>query len=367
MTRVVTHITPERRIGLVLAIGLVLSLGTGLEAVAQDATPADIQGIQDRFKAVTGTWSSAIAGHAERLFFFLIVIDLGWLAIKLVLNQADMSQISSQLSRRIIIVGLFLWLIRNGGFADQIIAGFTKLAGELSKSAGGADIGSITPAGTLGLGADTAVRMLGEFSLFNAMTGVFLALGALIVAITFAVIAARLLVAYVETYFVSVIGVFMLAFGGLDATKDLAQKFMLYIIAAGVKLFLMLMIVGVLRAVITDITSGWDFTTNYEVLVMTGVAMVGLVLVNKIPEMVQSIITGTAPGNGGGLMAMGLGVAGMAAGASVAVMAAKSAAAAKAAGGAAGNGALASPAAQAVAASLQGAKTAGRAGESGGG
>jgi|GEM_PF-3674586 len=331
-------------------------------------TPGDtnFQGIQDRFENITNTWMNEIRKFALQLFYVLMTIDLLWLFIKIVLTGSDMTKVVAELSKRIIIFGLFIWLINNNGFVPQIINSFVQLSQEMISNSGGTSIdASVSPSDVFALGLQTAADISFDVGLFNFGTAIFLLLASAFIVICFAMIAARLLLAFIETYFVTVIGVFMLAFGGLEQSRQLAQKFIFYAISAGVKLFLMLMIVGVATQIIRDITDGFQWTTTFEAYIMMGVAVVSLLLAQKVPEMAQSIINGVSAGNSGGLMSAAMMGAGVVAGGAVAVGAASAGGGAAAAGGAAGGSSTG--AGKALTASMQAGQAIGSTGSGGGG
>jgi len=356
---------------LIVVISCVLFADAALAQTPPPVTAADtnFQGIQDRFRTVTTAWMGAIQAFAIRLFYILMTIDLLWLFIKIVLTGSDMTKVVAELSKRVIIFGLFIFLIQNNGFVPEIIAGFVQLSQEMVSAGGGTPIaGGVQPGDVFALGLRTAGDVSFDVGLFDVGTALFLLLASAFIVICFALIAARLMLAFIETYFVSVIGVFMLAFGGLEQSRQLAQKFIFYAISAGVKLFLMLMIVGVAQQVILDITAGFQWTTTFEAYIMMGVSVVSLILAGKVPEMAQSIINGVSAGNSGGLMGAAMIGAGVVAGGAVAAGAAAGAGGGAAAGGASsGAGGAASPAGKALSASMQAGQALGSSGSGGGG
>lgn len=334
------------------------------------AADTNFQGIQDRFEAATGAWMTAIQAFALRLFYILMTIDLLWLFIKIVLTGSDMTKVVAELSKRVIIFGLFIFLINNNGFVPEIIAGFVQLSQSMVSAGGGTPIaGGVTPADVMAQGLRTAGNVSFDVGLFDVGTALFLLLSSALIVICFALIAARLMLAFIEAYFVSVIGVFMLAFGGLEQSRQLAQKFIFYAISAGVKLFLMLMVVGIAQQIILDVSAGFTWSSTFEVYIIIGVSVVSLILANKVPEMAQSIVNGVSAGNSGGLMGAAMVGAGVVAGGAVAVGAAASAggtaAAGSAAGGASGGGG--SQAGKALTASMQAGQGMASIGSGGGG
>jgi type IV secretion system protein TrbL len=139
----------------------------------------------------------------------------------------------------------------------------------------------------------------------------------IIIIICFALIAAAMIMALVESYIVLSAGVLLLGFGGSRWTRDFAVKTVVYAVSVGAKLFMIQLIAGLGAQIIF----GWtellgkpavDPATNLPILgdnglattlIIIGSALVLLVLVRNIPDLIQGLINGTSLGVNTGLIA----------------------------------------------------------------
>ncbi len=128
--------------------------------------------------------------------------------------------------------------------------------------------------------------------------------------VCFALIAAFLVLALVESYIVISAGVIFMGFGGSRFTKDYALKILIYAMSVGAKLFVMQLIVGLGQQIFNQLMQNFQTNTS-DLLVAVGSAIVMLALTKIIPDMIQGLLNGVSAGNGGVLSGM---VAGAAAG-----------------------------------------------------
>src|SRR5262249_3150948 len=98
-------------------------------------------------------------------------------------------------------------------------------------------------------GVARANKILNATSALGLLDGFFASLiagiTAIVVVIAFAVIAAQLLVALVESFIVIGAGILLLGFSGSRWTKFFTERYLSYVASVGVKLFVLYLIMGV--------------------------------------------------------------------------------------------------------------------------
>lgn len=146
--------------------------------------------------------------------------------------------------RKVLAVGFFYALLLNGGtWIRAVIQGFS-VAGT---SASG--ITDLSPTGVFDQGLALANKILNSVEGLGILEGFFpslvAALTALVVVVSFAIIAAQLLVALVESFIVIGAGILFVGFSGARWTKFFTERYLNYVASVGVKLFVLYLIMGV--------------------------------------------------------------------------------------------------------------------------
>lgn len=267
-------------------------------AMGQGVSNNVLDSILNSYQSATSTWQGPIISLASNLFFLLAGIELIWTGIRLALNGADIQVWAGELIQRIMFIGLFLFLLLNAGFANDIVTSFRQAA-NISAGVGAA----ITPSNVFDMGINLATMITQNVTISDIAGSVGLIITGLIMTIAFALMAAFLLLAIVEMYILINAGVILLGFGGSMFTKDIALRFLTYTVSVGAKLFVMQLVIGLGMSLLFTQVQG--FTPNGvsgQALVMLGVAITFLALVWSLPDMVQSIINGVAYGGSGGIV-----------------------------------------------------------------
>lgn len=295
---------------------------TAGDALAQ-VTNNSLDEITTLYQERSAAWQETLRNAALNLFWLLAAIEFTWAAIRLVLRGADLGEWVTEVVNQVLFIGFFLTLLLNSAdYAQAIVDSFRQAANQASAASGGMQ--QITPSNIFDVGLRLATRIVDQVSLFSPGDSAGYVLAALIVLICFALIAAFLILALVESYIVISAGVLLMGFGGSRWTKDYAVKIMAYAVAVGAKLFVLQLLVGLGQALIQS----WEarlVNTTSDIFVIVGSGVVMLAITKVVPDMVQSLVNGTAPSGGGALVgaaaAVGGAVAGVAAGAAGAGMA----------------------------------------------
>lgn len=196
------------------------------------------------YEAISTAWFSALGPIAHRIFWILVAIQLTWSAIWWVLDREDGLGVISSLLRQVVAIGFLYALLLNGGtWVPAIIQSFSQAG------ATAAGITDLSPTGVFDQGLALANRILNSTADLGLLDGFFASLiagiTALVVVIAFAVIAAQLLVALVESFIVIGAGILFLGFAGSRWTKFFTERYLSYVASVGVKLFVLYLIMGV--------------------------------------------------------------------------------------------------------------------------
>src|SRR5437867_4452412 len=195
------------------------------------------------YESITAAWFAALVPIATALFWTLVLIELVWSAIWWVVDREDGLGVIAALLRKVLAVGFFYALLLNGGtWIRAAIQGFS-FAGT---SASG--ITDLSPTGVFDQGLALANKILNSVEGLGILEGFFpslvAAFTALVVVVSFALIAAQLLVALVESFIVIGAGILFVGFSGARWTKFFTERYLSYVASVGVKLFVLYLIMG---------------------------------------------------------------------------------------------------------------------------
>ena len=279
-----------------------------LAAVARDNLLEDIL---DAYRSRVAFWIPAVKRAAFGLFWSLAGIELAWTGVNLALQGADLKEFAAELVRRVLFIGFFLSLLTYGhNWANTIVDSLRLTAASASQAAGASS--GMSPAVIFDIGIKMAINLAQAYSIFDPGGALGLAIAALIITIVFALIAAFMVLAYVEMYIVLTAGMILLGLGGSRWTKDFAVKYLTYAFSVGMKLFILQLLLGIGEGLFTDWTQQFGSDQGQVFLVLGG-SIVMLALVKSVPDLVQSLITGISVGSGVALpAAAGAAVGGMA-------------------------------------------------------
>ena len=296
---------------IILASVAVLVLSTG-SASAAETTSNSLDTIVQRYQQAAQSWESTLKTYAQTLFWLLATIEITLAGIRLVLKGSDFSEWASELVNQILYIGFFAALLQNStgtnSWASVIVQSFRNAANSAVQGSGGASM--MAPSDIFGIGLSMANKVLDQTSIWSPGSSVGLIIFALVLLVCFALIAAFLVLALVESYIVISAGVIFMGFGGSRFTKDYALKILIYAMSVGAKLFVMQLIVGLGQQIFNQLMQNFQTNTS-DLLVAVGSAIVMLALTKIIPDMIQGLLNGVSAGNGGVLSGM---VAGAAAG-----------------------------------------------------
>ncbi len=246
------------------------------------------------YESVTTAWFTSLFPIAQDVFWTLVLIELIWSAIWWVVDREDGLGVVTALLRKVLAVGFFYAFLLNGGtWTRAVIRGFSQAG---SAASGLADL---SPSGVFDQGLALANKILNAVEGLGILESVFpsivASLTALVVVVSFAIIAAQLLVALVESFIVIGAGVLFIGFSGARWTKFFTERYLSYVASVGVKLFVLYLIMGVGTSIAARWVSVLDhggFSPIPFFYVMGG-SLVFLFLTWHIPSVAAAAMVGT--------------------------------------------------------------------------
>ncbi len=270
-------------------------------ALSQIAENNLIDTVALQYKTAAASWSGILNNAALWMFFTLALLEIVWTGITLALRDPELGEVIAEITYRVIFIGWFLTLLQFGGqWAKDIVASLGQLAGQASIAGGG--LGTVSPGGAFDSGISLAKKMWSTISFWDNTTdslGLILAGG--IVAIVFALIAAKLLMTLVEIWITLYAGMILLGFGASRFTSEYALKYFTYAFSVGLKYFVIILIIGIGQSFVNGWVVNWSNTGN-QVLVAIGVSVVLLALVSEIPTIFQNLVSGLSFSTGDSLV-----------------------------------------------------------------
>ena len=244
------------------------------------------------YQSISGSWFGALFPIAQAVFWTLVLIELVWSAIWWAVDREDGLGVVTALVRKVLSIGFFYALLINNDWIRAVIHGFS-LAG--STAAGLADL---SPSAVFDQGLALATQIFNAPNELGLLESIFpslvAALCAVIVIVAYAIIAAQLLVALVESYIVIGGGILLLGFSASRWTKFFSERYLSYVASVGVKLFVLYLIMGVgmtIAARWVRLLGEGGFSPT-PLLYVTGGALVFLFLTWHIPSVAAAMMAG---------------------------------------------------------------------------
>lgn len=268
-----------------------------------------------RFSSTSALWSQTMLGYARYLFWSLALVSMVWTYGLMALRKADLQEFLAETVRFFVVVGFFYWLLENGpAIAKSIIDSMRQLAARAS----GIDE-HVSPSDIVDVGFDIVSRAIDSSSIWSpAATTVGLIVAGVIL-IVLALVSINMLIILITAWVLTYGGIILLGFGGGRWTQDIAINYYKTVLGIALQAFAMILIIGIGKSFVDQYYAALsDSMTLKEMFVMLVVAVLLLVLINKIPPVLAGIVSGGGSGGGGGV---GLGAAMGAAGIAGAAMA----------------------------------------------
>lgn len=246
--------------------------------------------LENEVISATQGWETTVMNAARSLFWILAGVEVGIAAVWLALAAASLDSWFAELVRRILFIGLFVFILEQGpAFAWAVVDSLFAI---------GADGGSASPADVFNAGLEVAAAMSEQarFGLFEDNALAIAAVFAMVVAvISFSLVAAIFIAVMVEMYVGLLAGMIMLGLGGSSFTKDFAVRYLVYAFSVGMKLMALVMIARIGSEVLQGLSSGSsgsdDFVTT---LAIAGISVVVFIISMYVPSIIQGVVQGVS-------------------------------------------------------------------------
>ena len=294
------------------------TFGPALMAQSPPAAPVvhgQFDQIANNFLTVSQLWEANVSTAAIRLFWLLAGIEFTWTAIQIVIKGSGIQEFVAELIRRVMFIGFGVALLTYGqSWALAIVNSFQQIGSQAIQDSalatgGAGDLtisGNLTPSQIVGMGNSYALNFLpsvGVGMLVSPGTGfavaIVLGLGAIFIALGFALIAVREVMVLCEMYIVLSAGVIFLGFGGSRWTKEYAHKYIKYAVSVGVKLMFMQLVVALSVAFLNSLTIATAPQTIASAFSIMSSLLLCVVLVFVIPNVAAGLLRGDSTVHGG--------------------------------------------------------------------
>lgn len=292
---------------------VVMLLTTVFCAVASaQAPPGNMpNSMTSAYKAARAPAIAVFNQYAGGLFRALALVEMAWTALLLLLERSDLQTWTAGMLRRLLVLFAFLWLLQNGvGFSDRIMNSFIQIGSEAAAMPVGASPGDI-----VFRGAEIAENLVLKaditgFLISPAPTLVII-LAAIIVFVSFVVVAIHFIMALVESYIVVSAGLIFLGFGGNSVTRPYVERYFALSVAVGVKLMILYMVVGIG----TSLSTSWAAQANNisntllpfrDCFDLIGGSLIFAAVAWGVPKFAASILAGSPSFSGGDIISMGM-------------------------------------------------------------
>jgi len=291
-----------RRPWVCAGVTLALVVASTLPANAQ--TAATLDQIVSEFQQRSAGWEAALRSFALNTFAILATIELAWAGIRLAFRGADISEWLAEIVNQILFLGFFLALLQNSvTWGQAIVSSFRQAAG----AAGG---GGIAPSDVFASGVELAQKVMSHVSLWAPGASAGLIISGLVIEVCFALIAAFMILALVESYLIISMGVVFMGFGGSRWTKDFAISTIRYTLSVGARLFVLQLLVSIGDGLITSWAATFQDLTAASLCILVGCSIVMLALVKVMPETMQQMVNGSSMAHGSALVGAAAAVGG---------------------------------------------------------
>lgn len=292
---------------------LVLLLTTLFCAVASaQAPPGNMpNSMTGAYRAARAPAIAVFNQYAGGLFRALAMVEMAWTALLLLLERSDLQSWTAGMLRRLLVLFAFLWLLQNGvGFSDRIMNSFIQIGSEAAAMPVGASPGDI-----VFRGAEIAENLVLKaditgFLISPAPTLVII-LAAIIVFLSFVVVAIHFIMALVESYIVVSAGLIFLGFGGNSVTRPYVERYFALSVAVGVKLMILYMVIGIGKSLSTSWVAQANNISNTllpfrDCFDLISGSLIFAAVAWGVPKFAASILAGSPSFTGGDIISMGM-------------------------------------------------------------
>ncbi|OCS23457.1 conjugal transfer protein TrbL [Campylobacter fetus subsp. venerealis cfvi9825] len=238
-------------------------------------------------------WVPTIKSACLWVFWVLVVIDITWTFGKMALSGFEFGEFAATLIKKIITIGIFLFLFNVDYWLKILFDSFSQLATNVSSI-------NVTPNTIIANAFDIIMIILKSLNLKIAES-LFKIFAGLIILVAFVLMAIDLLIAYLKFYIMQIVIFFALALGGLSRYKEIGFNPVMAAIKIGIELF---MIQGLMGLCINVIQVGYsEIATKVTFELILGLLIIALIfcMITKIiPGIIEAVFNGAIGDSAGG-------------------------------------------------------------------
>lgn len=260
------------------------------DASAQVTNAGILNNVTTQFHTQAASWASIMQGYATWLFWTLGTISLVWTGGTLILKKADIGEFFAEFIRFCLFFGFFLWLLNNApAIGSAIINSLIMMGANASQT------GVTNPSGVMDIGFDIFNKVMSQTSIWSPTDSLIGALLAGVTLIVIALVAANMTIMLCSAWILLYAGIFFLGFGGSRWTSEIALHYYRTLLGVAVSLMAMILMVGIAQNIINGYYNSLSPGINIpEIATIMVVAVILLLLVNRIPGLISGILTGAS-------------------------------------------------------------------------
>ena len=260
------------------------------DASAQVTNAGILNNVTTQFHTQAASWSGVIQGYASWLFWTLGTISLVWTGGTLILKKSDIGEFFAEFIRFCLFFGFYLWLLNNApAIGSAIINSLIMIGANASQT------GVTNPSGVMDIGFNIFGKVMAQTSIWNPTDSIIGALLAGITLIVIALIAANMTLMLCSAWILLYAGIFFLGFGGSRWTSEIALHYYRTLLGVAVSLMAMILMVGIAQNIINGYYNSLSPGINIpEIATIMVVALILLLLVNRVPGLLCGVLTGAS-------------------------------------------------------------------------
>ncbi|EEU7950352.1 P-type conjugative transfer protein TrbL [Campylobacter coli] len=294
------------KLAIIFLIFLVPNLAFGAE---------NADGILDLLQNGLESWIPLIKTACLWVFWTLVVIDLVWTFGLKALSGFEFGDFIATLIKKIMYIGIFLFLFNIDQWLQIIFNSFSQLATSVNNGI------SITPQNIIEQALNLVGKIIQSMDFWSPGDSILKVVAGVIILIAFVLMAIDLLIVYLKFFLMNVIVFFALALGGLSHFKQIGLNPIMTAIKVGVELFmiqgLMALSITMIDVINNEITQKSTADVILQILV---VALIFCMITKMVPGIIEAVFNGSigeSAGASAGFRAVATMAAGAAAGAAV--------------------------------------------------
>ncbi|HDZ5306100.1 TPA: P-type conjugative transfer protein TrbL [Campylobacter coli] len=261
------------------------------------------------------SWTPLIKTACLWVFWTLVVIDLVWTFGLKALSGFEFGDFIATLIKKIMYIGIFLFLFNIDQWLQIIFNSFSQLATSVNNGI------SITPQNIIEQALNLVGKIIQSMDFWSPGDSILKVVAGVIILIAFVLMAIDLLIVYLKFFLMNVIVFFALALGGLSHFKQIGLNPIMTAIKVGVELFmiqgLMALSITMIDVINNEITQKSTADVILQILV---VALIFCMITKMVPGIIEAVFNGSigeSAGASAGFRAVATMAAGAAAGAAV--------------------------------------------------